>query len=119
MIIYTQIDFEQAAGKTIRSVVRSYDHEVLVSFTDGTFSVLSASRLYDSDIELETDGHFNPLYHNFDRVLEPLFGEDARSIFEAATAEQEEKIRKSAEFNREQRRREYEKLRKEFGDSAE
>lgn len=82
--MYTQIDFKDAAGKTIKSVDFSReDYELIVVFEDDTFSVVrsepvSVSGWYETNTDITTKDNFNPLtYTGHGFSLERIFGESA------------------------------------------
>lgn len=85
------IDFEEAAGKTIKTVTRAYDYAVIVVFTDGTCCSLEAGDDNGSDADLSLDNVVSPpRYHR--EVLDKAFGVEAAGqfILEAAVAQEAE-----------------------------
>lgn len=89
--MFEKIDFEEAAGKTIRAVIRPNDDELLVSFDDDTFSLITSER-YCDDTEIDTNGYFDPLCYRLDLCLTPAFGEGAAwEIHNEAKKKQEAK----------------------------
>ena len=110
--MFQKASFEEAAGKTIRAV-KDVGNSVVVSFTDSTFSVIGSRRFYD-DIEMELDEEFDLLEHRMDSVLEPLFGVLAEAMESAALEESKKEKEASAQIRKENRRKEYERLKSEF-----
>lgn len=103
-----KIDFLKSAGKTIRAIDNVDDNELIVSFTDGTFSVLRAGY---SDASISTDADFIGGIYSLEWLV-VLFGqEQAEEVYQAGLREMERK----AEKLRENRQREYERMKKEFG----
>lgn len=115
--MFKQIDFGDAAGKTIRAVVAcGNDDELIISFTDETFAFIRATTSYE-DLEIETHAVFSALDHRLDLILEPAFGELAKPMHDEARAERDARDAKSRQETKERRRLEYERLKQEFGDT--
>lgn len=113
--MYQQVKISQCEGKTIKSVKSGYN-DLLISFTDETFTFIEPDVTYDVG-ELEFDKEFNPHHFDHNSVLVPLFGEDGADELlnfhtdRAKRWEEERKERVLAE-----KREQYERLKKEFGD---
>lgn len=108
-----KINFKDAAGKTVRSVVPYCEDEVLVSFTDGTFSVIRAACLGYED-ELDTDADFTLAHWSSKKVMEALFGNDAEALMANLKARRENEMAVREEEARQRRKEEYERLKQEF-----
>jgi len=82
--MFTQIDFEDAAGKTIKAIVRPYSTHIVVAFTDMTYSIIDAFQPDYDEVELCTLGMFIVIDDSYERVFEPLFGEYAKEMYTEA-----------------------------------
>ena len=100
--MFKQIDFEDTAGKAIKAIVRSYSNELIVLFTDSTYSVIGAHETEPGEAELYTHGGLLSVSgDSYERVFKPLFGEHASDIYDKTVlkiqnAEAEEKARVNA-----------------------
>lgn len=114
---FEQVNFDEAAGKTIKHVAPVNDDYVLVSFTDGTFSSLRADVEYADEDEaiLDTFGAFDPSMVNMFGILIPLFGEEAADAIREDSFNKRMELQKiRVEKARELRREDYEKMKAEF-----
>lgn len=71
--MFTQIDFSESAGKTIRSVHDTEFGGLLIVFDDQTFAFLQA-HLYQDWAEIDTEGHLDPIVCK-PETLESALGE--------------------------------------------
>lgn len=117
--MFTQIDFKKAEGKTIKAMVAMCDDEIAISFTDGTFSVIEAVQSYGDSSEIRTLASFYIAHKRLDTVLEPLFGDAARPMRDAAVAKNERDKMDSKKLQDELRRKKFEELKREFEPDAE
>ena len=112
--MYEKIDFRNAAGKTIKSVVRCGDDQLIVSFDDKTFSFISCDRSYGDSAELELNETFQADSFRTDLELSEAFGEDAAAMHAASVAERAARRRKWDEEQEQRERKQYELLKEKF-----
>jgi len=110
----TQIDFAEAAGKTILAVVKCDEEGMLISFDDHTFSYVS---IYGGGdwADLETEADFSIMDHDLARHIKPAFGDAGQAMYYEAVAAKQERRRLYDIKATENRRKEYMKLHQEFG----
>lgn len=110
--MYEQIAFSDSEGKTVKGVVTKSE-AALVVFTDLTFAVIEAEGGYDDDASLDCDNDSGFNYRHWE-------SSSAKQLFELeqiAVWEAEIEAVKAADAKRhlEYKRREYERLKAEFG----
>ena len=110
--MFQKVSFEEAAGKTVKAI-RNTDEGVIVSLTDETFSVIKADACFEG-AEIDLEGYFNPLDHRLDLVLEPLFGDMAKTMHSEALEKSKRDREARDQQNKGKRRKQYEKLKSEF-----
>lgn len=82
--MFTQVDFEYTSGKTIKTVIRTFSNEVVVLFTDSTYSVIGACQSEPGESELDMSGLLSVTGDSYEQVFKPLFGEHANAMYDKA-----------------------------------
>jgi hypothetical protein len=109
--MFTKIRLCDAVGKTIQAAEQAYQNDIVIAFTDGTYVALHARTRYD---ESEIDEIDVANIHNW---------EARHAAVKAGAMTNEEEIeqrqaanRKTEAEGRAARRKQYEQLRREFGE---
>jgi hypothetical protein len=87
-----KVEFCQAIGKTIAKVIESYDNDMYITFTDGTYAYVKAKEEYGSTSLTEYHDTLSPRIQVDIGMITP---DEEKTIYQKQMAEREEQQRKS------------------------